>query len=235
MKRPRQRIIAFGWGGWRPGAGRPRSNRRNRIVLHRKRPDVRPRYPVHVTLKLRAELHSLRTKERVQVIRTAFVAACHGDGFRIIDWSIQRTHIHLVLEADSNAQLSRGVQGFCIRVARALNKLAGRTGTVFSDRYFVHVLRTPAEVRCARAYALNNYRRHAAQAGRRLGRGWVDPCSSWAFFDGWRDLPRNLDPAAAKERAGPVIAAQPKSWLVRVGWRRRGLVSVNEVPATCRS
>ena len=107
MNRPQQRIIAFGWGGWRPGAGRPRSNRRNKIVLHRKRPDVRPRYPVHVTLKLRAELHSLRTKERARVIRAAFV--------------------HLVIEADSNAQLSRGMQGFCIRVARALNKLAGRT------------------------------------------------------------------------------------------------------------
>lgn len=118
MKRPQQRIIAFGWGGWRPGAGRPRSTRRNKIVLHRRRQDVSARYPVHVTLKLCAELHSLRTQERVQVIRAAFITACKGDGFRVIDWSIQGSHIHLVVEADGNAQLSRGMKGFCVRVAR---------------------------------------------------------------------------------------------------------------------
>lgn len=235
MKRPQQRIIAFGWGGWRPGAGRPRSTRRHKIVLHRRRPDVSARNPVHVTLKLRAELHSLRTQERVQVIRAAFITACKGDGFRIIDWSIQSSHIHLVVEADGNAQLSRGMKGFCVRVARGLNRLAGRNGPVFAERYHVHVLSTPSETRAARCYVIQNRRRHLAQIGRRLRRGWVDPHSSWAFFDGWHDLPPRLENMAAAERKGPLLAARPQSWLLRVGWRRSGLVSVNEIPAACRS
>jgi REP element-mobilizing transposase RayT len=196
---------------------------------------VSARYPVHVTLKVRAELHSLRTHDRAQIIRAAFAETCNGDGFRIIDWSIQGSHIHLVVEADSNLQLSRGMKGFCVRVARGLNRLASRDGTVFSERYHLHMLRTPSETRAARCYVIQNRRRHLAQIGRRLRRGWVDPHSSWAFFDGWRDLPPRLEGMAAAEREGQRLAAQPQSWLLRVGWRRLGLVSVNETPAACRS
>ncbi len=223
------------WGGWRPGAGRKPSKRRNKRVLHRKRSEISRRNPVHVTVKVRSELNSLRTKKRVQVIRRAFVAPCAGDGFRIIDWSIQGTHLHLIIEADSIAQLSRGMQGFCVRVARGLNGMAGRKGSAFTERYHVRALDTPTEVRNCRAYVLNNFRRHAAQAGRQVDSGWVDPHSSWAWFDGWRDLSREQARLAKQERAGPAPVAKPKSWLLRVGWRKRGLVRVNEVPSQCKS
>lgn len=232
-RKPKQRVMTFGWGGWRPGAGRPRSKGRNKRVQHRKRARVTARTPAHITMRIHRALTSLRTKKRVQVIRDALAASCSRDGFRIIDWSIQATHMHLVVEAESNDQLARGMQSFSIRVARGLNRLAQRKGAVFTERYHVHVLGTPAEVRNARAYVLNNSRRHAAQSGRRLGRGWVDPCSSWAWFNGWRDLPQALQRRAAKEREGPALAAEPESWLLRVGWCRRGLVGINETPAAC--
>jgi len=218
---------------WRPGAGRPRTNRRGKRVLHRGRPRVTGHTPAHITMRLRPECTSLRTKARARVIRQAFVACCVRDGFRITDWTIQGNHLHLIVEADSNAQLARGMQAFSIRVARGLNRLAGRKGAVFTERYHIHVLTTPAEVRNARAYVLNNFRRHAAQSGRRIAAGEVDPYSSWAWFDGWRDLSAEHQRAAAKEREGPAASAQPKSWLLRVGWRRCGLVSVSETPSGC--
>jgi len=230
-----QQLMTFGWGGWRPGAGRKPSKRRNKRVLHRERPQVSPRTPTHVTLKVRPELVSLRTKQRVQVIRRAAVAACAREGFRVIDGSIQANHIHAVIEADNGQQLARGMQAFCVRIARSLNALAERKGTVFTERYHLRVLTTPAEVRNARAYVLLNRRRHAAQGGTRIERGWVDPFSSWAWFDGWRDLPREAARRAQQERAGPAPVAAPKSWLVRIGWRKRGLVSVNETPAACKA
>ena len=229
-----QQVMTFGWGGWRPGAGRKPSKRRNKHVLHRERPRVSRRTPVHVTLKVRPELTSLRTKKRVQVIRRALGPACAGEGFRIVDWSIQANHIHAVVEADSNEHLARGMQGFCVRVARSLNALACRKGPAFTERYHLHVLRTPTEVRNARAYVLLNFRRHAAQAGRSVQRNWVDPYSSWASFDGWRDLPASTARLARRERAGPKEAATPEGWLLRVGWQCRGLIGVNETPAACR-
>jgi len=230
-RQPAQGFLVFGRGGWRPGAGRPKSKRRNKIVLHRRRPRVTRRTPVHVTMRVHRDVSSLRAKSRMKVIRGAFVATCACDGFRIIDWSVQGNHLHLIVEADGNTQLARGMQGFSIRVARGLNRLAARKGAVFTERYHLHVLRTPAEVRNARAYVLNNYRRHAHQSGRKVARNWVDPCSSWAWFDGWRDLPRRLEREAAREREGPPPVAEPRGWMLARGWRRRGLVSVNETPA----
>ena len=224
--------MSFGRGGWRPGAGRPRSKRGHGIVQHRRRPEISRRTPGHVTLRVHRALTSLRTKRRVGVVRAAIAAVCAGQALRLIDWSIQGNHIHLVVEADDNGALSRGMQGLCIRIARGLNRLAGRKGAVFTERYHLRLLRTPAEVRNARAYVLNNYRRHAVQRGRQVARGWVDPMSSWAWFDGWRDLSVKLAGDAARERAGPALAAQPRGWLLTKGWRRRGRISINETPAT---
>jgi len=229
-----QQVMTFGWGGWRPGAGRKPSKRRNKRMLHRERPPVSRRTPTHVTLKVRPELVSLRTKQRVLVIRRATIAAAERPGFRIIDWSIQTNHIHALIEADSAHELACGMQSFCVRIARGLNAIAQRTGAVFTERYHLRLLHTPAEVRNARAYVLLNRRHHAAQAGTRIERGWVDPFSSWAWFDGWRDLPRDAARRVQQERAGPAPVALPKSWLVRVGWRRRGLISINETPAACK-
>ena len=148
--------MSFGRGGPRPGAGRPVSKRRNKIVLHRRRQCITRRTPAHVTLRVHRELVSLRTQGRAKVVRAAIAAVCARDGLRVIDWSIQGNHVHLVVEADDNAMLSRGMQGLCIRVARGLNRLAGRKGAVFTERYHLRLLCTPTEVRNARAYVLNN-------------------------------------------------------------------------------
>lgn len=230
---PKQLVMTFGtWGGWRPGAGRKPSKRRNKRVLHRARPRVTRRCPLHITLRVRRELTSLRVKARCQVIRQAFAAACSYDGVRIVDWSVQANHLHLIVEADSAQQLARAMQGFCVRVAKGLNRLLGRKGSVFQERYHQRVLGTPREVRNARAYVISNYRRHAATAGRQMDPGWVDPCSSWAWFDGWRDLTRAHEALARETRTGPALASNAKGWMLTKGWRKHGLVRVDEVPCS---
>lgn len=231
MKKFKQIVMTFGtWGGWRPGAGRKASKRRDKRALHRKRPRLPRRCPAHVNLKVHRDVASLRTKARVKVIHRAFVAAGSYPGARIVDWSIQANHLHLIVEADSTPQLSRAMQGFCVRVAKGLNRLLGRKGPVFTERYHLRVLTTPAEIRNARAYVINNYRRHAAVSGRRPVDDWVDPFSSWAWFDGWRDLTGAHHALVRQARAGPKPVSDAKGWLLRVGWRRRGLVRVDEVP-----
>lgn len=92
-----------------------------------------------------------------------------------------------------------------------MNRLMDRKGAVFAERYHAHELRSPLEVRRALDYVLNNARKHGYL------RGAFDPFSSAPYFDGFSvdaDLPRQ-DPA-------PV--APPSSWLLAVGWRRRGLI-----------
>ena len=106
-----------------------------------------------------------------------------------------------------------------------MNSLLERKGRVFSDRYHDRLLNTPAEVRNALAYVLNNARRHAASSGHSRPPGWVDPCSSGSDFDGWASALRawtRYDRGLALPRA--------QSWLLKEGWRRIGLIRIDEVP-----
>lgn len=135
---------------------------------------------------------------------------------RLVHFSVQRDHIHLLVEAADNDALSRGVQGLSVRIARALNKLMGRTGKVFKDRYHSRVLGTPRQVRNALAYVLCNARKH----GEVLPARGVDPCSSAAAFDGWAG--QIVTSTHELARAAAVAATSATTWLLRVGWRRAG-------------
>lgn len=207
-------------GGARKGAGRkPKGERAG--VSHLRRPSLGSHYPVHVTLKLRGDLPRLRRKRPFRVIRDA-IAAAHKSYFQVVEFSVQDDHMHLIVEANDRRQLARGMQGLKIRIAKALNRLWERKGSVFSDRYHARILRSPLEVKNALAYVLNNARRHAWQFGRRvLAKTWIDPYSSAEQFPGWREL-------FGEPPDG--TTASPRTWLLRVGWRRRGLLPLGQIP-----
>lgn len=223
MKRTRSKQIELHlptWGGRRAGAGRkPKGEKAG--VPHVRRVGVSRHKPVHVTLKLRRELGRMRTKDRLLVARRVFAVGCQRPGFRITDWSLMGDHIHLIAEADDAERLAAGIKGLGVRLARALNRLLGRKGSVLADRYHAHVLCTPREVRNALAYVMNNARRH----GIALPHRQADRFSSWSSFDGW-----STAPSSAPEADGLVVMAGPRSWLRRVGWRRCGLIRPDEVP-----
>jgi len=144
------------------------------------------------------------------------LAAASTSRFRVLQFSIQVDHLHLLVEADTPTGFERGVRGLAIRVAKTVNRVLGRRGRVWGDRYHARLLRTPREVRNALIYVLNNFRKHM-----RAARG-LDPCSSARWFDGWRTT------------SGQVVEAPPVAractWLARVGWRRHGLIDVDECP-----
>jgi REP element-mobilizing transposase RayT len=151
--------------------------------------------------------------------------ACDRGRFRIVQYSIQNDHLHAIVEATNERDLASGMKAIGARFARAVNRIFERRGSVLADRYHLHVLRTPAEVRRALAYVLLNARRHLAKRGRRpLPRPAIDPASSGRFFSGWN---RRFQPASSLH---PPPVASPRTWLLRVGWRRHGLVDPNEVP-----
>jgi hypothetical protein len=113
------------------------------------------------------------------------------------------------------------------RLARAVNRVFRRNGPVLADRFHLHVLRSPREVRNAIAYVLLNARRHLAKRGRRIDpRLRIDPASSGRWFDGWRGLVPHAD--------DPPPVARPRTWLLGTGWRRAGLISLSEVPGIRR-
>ena len=165
----------------------------------------------------------LRTAKLVAELERSWHEACERGRFRLVHYSIQSDHVHMIVEAGSARDLACGLKAIAARFARGVNRVFRRAGRVLADRCHVRVLRTPREVRNAIAYVLLNARRHQAKRGRTLLRiACMDPASSGRWFSGWRKgtLPSH-DP--------PAVAA-PRTWLISVGWRRRGLIDTAEVP-----
>jgi REP element-mobilizing transposase RayT len=229
-----QLALAFpnNWGGARPGAGRKPNPRRN--TPHRARPKHSRAEPVHVTL--RARLAPLRSQHVFPTVRLALLRAGQRDPktFRLVHFSVQHDHVHLIVEANDKRSLSSGIRSVAVRVARYVNDLLARRGTLWADRYHSRPLRTPSEVRRALVYVLANFRKHALSS-RPSG---IDPCSSGAWFDGWcvgnsSGVPPSAQCARSQvgaRRDEPVVAAAA-TWLARVGWRRHGLIGLDEGPA----
>jgi len=153
-------------------------------------------------MRLQPGVGYLRSQSRAKIIEDALRAARERFGVRIIHYSIQGNHLHLIVEAEGPEALSRALQGLATRLARRLNKLSGRRGAVFADRYHAHPLKTPRETKHAVRYVLTNHRHHTLEY---LPMGWTDALASSRF---------------TQERPGrdaPVVA--PSVWLLRVGWR----------------
>ena len=186
MTRQRQLALAFRtWGGKRNRAGRPPKGA-VAGVSHLKRPSLSRHHPSHVTLRILAGLPSLRADALFERVQSALARAQQRFGFRLVHYSVQSNHLHLIAEAEDERSLTRGMQGLCVRVARAVNRVLSRKGRVFADRYHARTLRTPRAAQLALRYVLLNARKHHASRSRTLPPGFVDACSSAPWFDGFR-------------------------------------------------
>jgi REP element-mobilizing transposase RayT len=199
MPRPeKQTSLAFpsSWGGKRKGAGRKRKQKRP-AVSHASRPALAGKsHPVHTVLRTCVGCWNLRSRRALAALAPALSGGSDRFGFRLVHYSIQCNHLHLIVEADDRRSLSRGMQGLTIRLAKALNRMMARHGRVFADHYFARILMTPREVANAVKYVLENRQHHAAELGIVLPADYRDPFAS----------------------AEPVVA--PRTWLLSVGWRR---------------
>lgn len=214
------------WGGAREGAGRKKTGTR-RDPIHRERPTVSRHQPQHVVLRTVPGLPRLRTPTIYEAIRGAVEKMLAKPDFRVVHMSIQHNHLHFVVEAENKDALSHGMRALAIRCARAINKALGRTGRVFAFRYHATAVTSPRQMRRVLAYVLNNWRRHHEdERSARARQALVDPYSSALDFTGWKE--RFAIPP--EYRRLPVARSQ--TWLMNVGWKRHGPISVYEVPGT---
>jgi REP element-mobilizing transposase RayT len=199
-------------GGRRRGAGR-KPNGDKAGVPHRRRAEREGREPALVTMKVQRSVWNLRTRRAFVRIFEALMRANDRFGLRIVHYSVQSDHIHLIVEVDDPQCFSRAIQGLAVRIAKKLNALMGRRGKVFADRFHDRVLTTPRQVRNALAYVLCNARKHGRAPSRR---GWTDPFSTAAIFTGWAQV------AAEPDEMTAASTRESRTWLLRVGWQRAG-------------
>ncbi len=223
--------LSGGWGGARPGAGRKPGSRR--ATPHRARPEHRSYQPVHVTL--RAALGPLRSQHLFPTVRLALVRSGRAtpESFRIVQFSVQNDHLHLIVEARSKRALSSGMRSLAIRTARYVNDLLQRRGRFWADRWHGRALTSPREVRAGLVYVLANFRKHA----RRPPPLGIDPCSSAAWFGGFAGYHPGRDPVPYASGLPPpsqgvgVPVSPARTWLVTTGWRRLAPLGLAEAPA----
>ena len=227
----------FRHGGKRAGAGRPKQGARA-SERHKKRQTLRPYEPVHVVLRAVPEIGTLRRRAVYAAVRKALLATVGRDNCRIVHISIQNAHIHLLVEADHRMALARGMQAFQISAAKHINAALGakgvkpRKGTVFPDRYHARIITSRKDARHALAYVLNNWRHHREQRAA-FARTWrLDLFSRAPTFDGWRqvDATTQLDTTGWGEPYEALPVWEPRTWLLREGWRLYGLIDTHEVP-----
>jgi putative transposase len=241
------------WGGKRAGAGRKPGPRPN--TPHRARLPHVSSQPVHVTL--RSKLTPLRSQQLFPTIQLAIRDACHREPkrFRVLHFSVQREHVHLIVEASDEQALSSGMRSVAIRIARYVNDLLSRRGPLWADRWRGRALTSPRQVRNALLDVLANFRKDARRG---LAPG-IDAYSSAAWFDGWqewtpssgsppplaegrrppwlRDFDGGRGPGDTGDARGdgtdgvatcPVVGA--RTWLAAHGWRQHGLLHIGESP-----
>ena len=136
------------WGGARHGAGRPARGPRS-SEPHKPRPALSARHPVQITARVVPAAGRLRRRAAYHAIRRAVRTSLGRHDFRIVELDVRATRLELIVEADDQPALARGMQGFQIAAARYLNRAARRRGTVFPDRYRARALTTRRAVRRA--------------------------------------------------------------------------------------
>jgi hypothetical protein len=228
-------------GGKREGAGRKRVHHTlptgKRYEPHLARTKVDKRHPQHVNLPIVGNIASLRTRDLYAAVRNAILVAHRSrDNFRIVHHSVQTHHIHLVVEADDKPALASGMKGFEISLARRVNAIVSRrrgmkrSGQVVADRYHVTAMTSVRGTRNALCYVLNNWRHHPQSARGTAGLydGRLDPFSSAIWFVGWKE--RSTPEVHIPPGYDPPLRVEPRTWLLREGWKRAKPISCWEVP-----
>ena len=104
----------------------------------------------------------------------------------------------------------------------------------FSHRVFgIDTLKLQSDRGCSTKILvdpLNNWRHHREDR-RTFARAWkLDPYSSAIMFGGWKELEDSAFLHPRRATYEPLHVWLPRTWLLRTGWRRHGLIEAIEVP-----
>ncbi|MDB5221075.1 MAG: hypothetical protein JWO86_9002 [Myxococcaceae bacterium] len=211
----RRRLTRAGKKRARPG---PKPSVRPN-VRHRARPVHKYWNPLHVTMRAVRGLPSFRAQTLFAAFERA-VRTTRREDFRIVEFSVQDDHVHLIVEASDSTALAGGMKSFSVRANRLFNAAALRgRGRVWGDRYHRRDLTSARQVRNALVYCLANYKKHQ---GVTSGLPRIDPCSSARWFAGWTAIRAHDD--------GPRPTEEARTVLLRRAWHKHGFIHPGERP-----
>jgi REP element-mobilizing transposase RayT len=149
---------------WNPkGAGRPVTLSKKELmtkIYHRSRPEIPRARPVHVTIKSNKNIiPNLRSKVFYKEIRQGMKRA-RILGIRIIHFSVQRDHVHMLIEAENKKQLGESMRALSISLSKRFSFTLKKKVKALKNRYHLHILKSLQEIKNATNYILHNGQKH---------------------------------------------------------------------------
>ena len=81
-------------------------------------------------------------------------------GLRIIHFSLEYDHVHLLVEAADNVELGKGMQSFGVTLSKAINRMRKMKGTVYKHRYHFRQISSSRELKYVMKYIFSNGVKH---------------------------------------------------------------------------
>ena len=139
------------------GAGRPAIN--DIGIRHIKRPKISRLTTLHLTIKVRSNKADIKSKKILKALHHAIKRA-RLKKLRVIHYTLEFNHLHLLIECESHKTLHQGMQAFGISLSKAINRIKKLKGTVYKHRYHLKKLATRRELKNALHYIFNNGKKH---------------------------------------------------------------------------
>jgi hypothetical protein len=84
------------------------------------------------------------------------------------------------------------------------------------------------------SYVLGNWRKHEEDRAQPMAAWTIDWFSSAAMFPGWAEYGEQAFLWRGPETYDPLVVYQPRTWLLREGWKKAGSISYRDVPSAKR-
>jgi REP element-mobilizing transposase RayT len=138
-------------------AGRPAKN--DIGIRHISRQKFFRPSALHLTIKVRENKADIKSKRILKALHHAIKRA-RIQRLRVIHYTLEYNHVHLVVEADNNRTLHKGMQALGISLSKAVNRIKKLKGTVYKHRYHFRKLNTRREFRNSLYYVFRNGIKH---------------------------------------------------------------------------
>lgn len=128
-------------------------------IRHTSRPLLKRAASLHLTIKVLRNKAEIKNKSVLKLLKHAIQRA-RLQGLKVIHYSLEYDHVHLLIEADNNASLGKGMQALGVTMAKGINRLKRLKGAVYKHRYHFRQISSPRQLKYVMNYIFKNGMKH---------------------------------------------------------------------------
>ena len=128
-------------------------------IRHRKRAEIKKPSSLHLTIKIAKNKAGVKNKQILKVLKRAILKG-RSAGIRIIHFTLEYDHIHLLVEADCKIKLGRGMMRFGVTLAKGINHYRRDQGQVYKHRYHQRFITSRRDLKNVMNYIFHNGLKH---------------------------------------------------------------------------